>query len=145
VRENGGQYSHGVSWIIDAMTALADEIEAGGDAAAARAWRARAAQIWIKISPLGRNGEDGLPPHQQPADIYYGPGYEGRGGWGWYTGAAARMLWAAYGLMGIRMEKGTLDLAPHAFQPRGPITLKRVIFKGQVFEAEKRDAGAAAK
>jgi len=145
VRENGGQYSHGASWIVDAMTKLADEIEAGGDRSAAQAWRARAAQIWIKISPLGRHGEDGLPPHQQPADIYYGPGYEGRGGWSWYTGAAARMLWAAYGILGIRMENGALDLAPHAFQPRGPITLKRVVFKGKVFEAEKKDAGAAAK
>jgi cyclic beta-1,2-glucan synthetase len=45
----------------------------------------------------------GLEPHQQPADIYFGPGYEGRGGWSWYTGAAGRMLFNALAL--LRMEK----------------------------------------
>jgi cyclic beta-1,2-glucan synthetase len=148
VRENGGQYSHGVSWLVDALAKLADETEAGGDRASAQALRAKAAQIWIKISPLGRHDDGerdvyGLPPHQQPADIYFGPGYERRGGWGWYTGAAARMLWGAYALLGIGMERGELKIAPHAFTPRGPLTLKAVSFKGRVYSAEKKEAGAS--
>jgi cyclic beta-1,2-glucan synthetase len=132
VRENGGQYSHGVSWLVDAHAQLADRLDAEGDAAGAAALRAEAARLWIKISPLGRT-QDGLPPHQQPADVYFGPGYEGRGGWSWYTGAAARMLWGAYALLGIRMEKGVFSLAPHAFAAKGPITLKRLVYKGRVY------------
>jgi cyclic beta-1,2-glucan synthetase len=41
--------------------------------------------LWRKISPLGHLSPEnlavyGLEPHQQPADIYFGSGYEGRGG-----------------------------------------------------------------
>ncbi|HEX2797856.1 MAG TPA: hypothetical protein VHN38_12310, partial [Immundisolibacter sp.] len=33
-------------------------------------------------------------------------------GWSWYTGAAARMLWAAYGLLGIELRAGALHVRP---------------------------------
>lgn len=48
----------------------------------------------------------GLAPHQQRVDISCGPGYESRGGWSWYTGAAARMLWGMYGILGLSWERG---------------------------------------
>jgi hypothetical protein len=41
-----------------------------------------------------------------------GPGHEGRGGWSWYTGAAACMVWAAYGLLGIELRNGALYVSP---------------------------------
>ncbi|ANX04944.1 GH36-type glycosyl hydrolase domain-containing protein [Immundisolibacter cernigliae] len=112
VRENGGQYSHGSSWLVDALTALARD---AGNPETAQLLRADALRLWCKISPLDRDGPElaaryGLAPHQQPADIYSGPGHEGRGGWSWYTGAAARMLWAAYGLLGIELRAGELHV-----------------------------------
>jgi cyclic beta-1,2-glucan synthetase len=137
VRENGGQYSHGVSWIIDAFLRCAEQAhDAGRDELAGRC-RARAFEIWLKISPLSKTGPEdlpmyGLPPHQQPADVYHGPGYEGRGGWSWYTGAAARMLSAAYALLGLRMEGGELKLEEHAFAAKGALQLKRLVYRGKV-------------
>jgi cyclic beta-1,2-glucan synthetase len=119
VRENGGQYSHGASWLVDAWLACAALArDAGHDAAAAHAQR-RARDLWWKISPLTKvtpaeRDRYGLPPHQQPADVYEGPGYEGRGGWSWYTGAAARMLWAAYALVGIELAGGVVRVRPGA-------------------------------
>ena len=114
VRENGGQYSHGSSWLVDALTALARD---SADTRTADQLRADALRLWCKISPLDRDAPElaaryGLAPHQQAADVYSGPGHEGRGGWSWYTGAAARMLWAAYGLLGIERRAGTLRTGP---------------------------------
>lgn len=110
VRENGGQYSHGVSWLIDALLILAEQAKEKGNAAQAENYRSRAQRLWRKISPLGRSTPEGmaaygLSPHQQAADIYFGPGYVGRGGWSWYTGAAARMLHTARLLYGTNKDK----------------------------------------
>ena len=117
VRENGGQYSHGVSWFVDALSKLASEARAAGDAAAAAELFAKAYQSWVAISPISKLTTPeqadvyGLPPHQQPADVYEGEGYEGRGGWAWYTGSAARMMSAAYELMGLELENGEFGRA----------------------------------
>jgi cyclic beta-1,2-glucan synthetase len=112
VRENGGQYSHGVSWLIDALLLLAARAGGQGDTARAQDYRSKAEALWRKISPVARSAPEalaayGLPPHQQPADIYFGPGYAGRGGWSWYTGAAARMLYTAQQLWGKGESKGS--------------------------------------
>ncbi|HEX6011728.1 MAG TPA: hypothetical protein VFY87_07990, partial [Geminicoccaceae bacterium] len=141
VRENGGQYSHGSSWLVDALAQLAAAARDRGDERLAGHLRARAFEVWRKISPLGKTGPElldvyGLPPHQQPADIYSGPGYAGRGGWGWYTGAAARMLTAAHAILGLRLENGQLSVAPDAFAvDGGELRLRRVVHRGRVFAA----------
>jgi cyclic beta-1,2-glucan synthetase len=126
VRENGGQYSHGDSWIVDAWMLCASQ----GDAATAAHCRKRAWEIWWKVSPLSKtDAHYGLPPHQQPADVYDGIGHGGRGGWAWYTGAAARMVSAAYALLGIRFANGEVfcDLPPaEAPAPR----LRRLHYRG---------------
>ncbi|MEQ1890813.1 MAG: glycosyl transferase family 36, partial [Alphaproteobacteria bacterium] len=136
VRENGGQYSHGASWLVDALMRLSAMaiLEAKPDLA--RHFQARAAEIWLKISPLdnlapGRWEIYGLAPHQQPADVYFGEGYEGRGGWSWYSGAAARMISAAYALAGINMEAGQIRLGKEGFSSTGPIQLRRVVYRGK--------------
>jgi cyclic beta-1,2-glucan synthetase len=139
VRENGGQYSHGVSWIVDALTQLAVEAGGRGERAEAEALFARAYEAWFTISPLSRLTTPaqadiyGLPPHQQPADVYEGEGYEGRGGWSWYTGSAARMLSAAYVLLGIEMIGGELRLRADAFEAKGELKLESVIWRGETF------------
>ncbi len=133
VRENGGQYSHGASWLVDAFNTLAESAPTPEKAAA---WRGDAWRLWRKISPLAHVtaeaiGRYGLPPHQQPADIYAGDGYFGRGGWSWYTGAAARMLSAAYGLLGLKVEGGELTPQPGRFKARGGPRLRRLWYRGR--------------
>ncbi len=144
VRENGGQYSHGVSWLVDALVRLG---ELTSDVAVAEKFRARAIECWWKVSPLDDTGPDrlaryGLPPHQQPADVYDGPGYEGRGGWSWYSGSAARMLSAAYAMLGLRMEGGRLVVESHAFESKGRLTLRRVVWQGKEYSGTPKDSGA---
>ncbi len=137
LRENGGQYSHGVSWFVDAWLRIAELAREQRRPEVVERARARALELWIKISPLSKVtaaelSRYGLSPHQQPADIDEGPGYEGRGGWSWYTGAAARMLSAAHGLCGISMENGQLKVRAQAAKP-----MVSVSFRGQVVEPEK--------
>jgi cyclic beta-1,2-glucan synthetase len=129
VRENGGQYSHGSSWIIDGFVRLAEQARASGDSAAAAALMARAFVVFEKISPLKKTDPDniaryGLAPNQQPADIYEGYGHDGRGGWSWYTGSAARMLSAAYSIIGLKMSDGEIDVAPELSEPKGELRVQ---------------------
>ena len=136
VRENGGQYSHGSSWLVDALVQLSDTARAKGEHTTAERLRARAFETWRKISPLDKGGLGlldiyGLPPHQQPADIYFGPGYEVRGGWSWYTGAAARMLTAAYAILGLKLVGGELTLEPDAFAGDRELRLLKVTYRGR--------------
>jgi cyclic beta-1,2-glucan synthetase len=138
VRENGGQYTHGVSWLVDAFVRLAGEASALGEVELALRLRARAFEIWCKISPLGKTeGERlvayGLVPHQQPPDIYWGPGYEGRGGWSWYTGSAARMLESAYVLLGLAMRDGELVVPDDLFEPKGTLRVRRLVHEGRAY------------
>ncbi|GMU45877.1 MAG: hypothetical protein AMXMBFR26_06590 [Porticoccaceae bacterium] len=135
VRENGGQYSHGASWLVDALVMLARE---SGDPATARELGETAWRLWQKISPLDRDAPAqaaryGLAPNQQPADIYSGLGHEGRGGWSWYTGAAARMLHAAHLLLGIERRGGEIDLRP--LSGAGP-QRRRVQVHGEAIERD---------
>ena len=131
VRENGGQYSHGASWIIDGLTALAEAARTAGDVTAKKELFARAFDVFEKISPLKKTDPGsiaiyGLSPNQQPADIYDGYGHGGRGGWSWYTGSAARMLSAAYGLAGMTMKDGVIDVAPDLFEARGALRIEQL-------------------
>ena len=131
VRENGGQYSHGASWIIDGFVRVAREARLRGDAAAARRLQARAFEVFEKISPLKKTEPEtiahyGLIPIQQPADIYDGYGHGGRGGWSWYSGSAARMLCAAYALVGVEKVDGDVRLADDAFEPKGELQVNAV-------------------
>lgn len=145
VRENGGQYSHGVSWFVDALASLATEAASCGERAEADALFARAFDTWIAISPISKLSTPaeadvyGLPPHQQAADVYEGEGYEGRGGWSWYTGAAARMLSAAYALLGLEMIDGTLRPRADAFDAKGELRLQRATYRGQTFTAQRNE------
>jgi cyclic beta-1,2-glucan synthetase len=141
LRENGGQYSHGASWLIDAYVALAEQAEKTGDRRRGAQLRARAFELWRKISPLDKlEGEAlaiyGLAPHQQPADISEGLGHAGRGGWSWYTGAAARMLTSAYAILGLRMENGEIIVPDDIFEPKGKLTLRSLKVRGKLYERE---------
>lgn len=135
VRENGGQYSHGASWLVDALARLA---ELAPDERAAQRLMKLALRCWIKVSPLDDIAPDqieryGLAPHQQPADVYAGECWDGRGGWSWYSGSAARMLSAAYRLLGLRFDNGQwlrTNLVPHG--EIGEMEVHSITFKDDV-------------
>jgi cyclic beta-1,2-glucan synthetase len=131
VRENAGQYTHGVSWCVDAFVRLAELARDQGDATAAAQHIGRAFECWRKISPIGKTEGAklaiyGLAPHQQPADIYDGLSHDGRGGWSWYTGSAARMLSAAYAVLGLKMKDGQIIIADDVLGPKGDLLVKSV-------------------
>ncbi|KPF42965.1 carbohydrate-binding protein, partial [beta proteobacterium AAP51] len=130
VRENGGQYSHAAVWwlmaqVAEAHTRPAEEQQALLDAA----WR-----TWLGLSPAHRSADParaaayGLEPYVMAADIYTAAPYVGRGGWSWYTGAAAWMHRAAIeSIFGLEMEAQRLRLQPGlpSHWPVAELTLRR--------------------
>ncbi len=105
VRENGGQYTHAATWLGFAHAALGD-----GE---------RAERIFRLLNPALRTGnaEDSaryrVEPYALAGDIYSCPPWVGRGGWSWYTGAAAWM-WrlGVEAILGLRREDGHVRIAP---------------------------------
>ncbi|MBQ8131857.1 MAG: hypothetical protein IJ193_05140, partial [Bacilli bacterium] len=80
IRENGGQYTHSVSWYLMAL------IRTG--------YQDRAYRYYQMINPVNRALDKNHAEHYKTepyviaADIYSAKGREGRGGWTWYTGSA---------------------------------------------------------
>jgi cyclic beta-1,2-glucan synthetase len=105
VRENGGQYTHAATWLGFAHAALGD-----GE---------RAERIFRLLNPVlrVRTSEDvvryRVEPYALAGDVYSCPPWVGRGGWTWYTGAAAWM-WrlGIEAILGLRKEEGQLRIDP---------------------------------
>jgi cyclic beta-1,2-glucan synthetase len=105
IRENGGQYSHAAAWL--------------GIACAMQGDGARAKAVFDRINPIrhAQSAEQaqvyGIEPYVVAGDIGACEGLVGRGGWSWYTGAAA-WSWrlATEHILGIKIEGGALTLAP---------------------------------
>jgi cyclic beta-1,2-glucan synthetase len=107
VRENGGQYSHAGIWALMAQARLGPE---RGDLAY---------RYFRYLSPAHRaihptrGAAYGIEPYVMAADVYSQAPYVGRGGWSWYTGAAAWMHRAAIeSMFGLQQEAHTLSFAP---------------------------------
>jgi len=105
VRENGGQYTHGVLWTVRALARLGE-----GD----RAWR-----LLSLLNPVARGATReqaeryAVEPYVVAADVYDAPGFEGRGGWTWYTGSASWMYRIALeDVLGLRRHGDALELRP---------------------------------
>jgi cyclic beta-1,2-glucan synthetase len=81
VRENGGQYTHAAAWVAMAFARVGD-----GD---------KAVRLLRMLNPVERAREDEnrerykVEPYIIAGDVYSLAGHVGRGGWSWYTGAAA--------------------------------------------------------
>jgi cellobiose phosphorylase len=81
VRENGGQYTHAATWVAMAFARQGD-----GD---------KAVRLLRMLNPVehARDEKDceryKVEPYVIPGDVYSLAGHVGRGGWTWYTGAAA--------------------------------------------------------
>ncbi len=89
VRENGGQYSHAGVWALMATAAHTKDL-AGPAQGSDTPYR-----YFTYLSPAHRANHAtqgpvyGLEPYAMAGDVYSQPPYVGRGGWSWYTGAAA--------------------------------------------------------
>ncbi len=105
VRENGGQYSHAGVWALMAQAQRGD-----GDAAY---------RYFTYLSPAHRTAHPtrgpayGIEPYVMAGDVYTQPPYVGRGGWSWYTGAAAWLHRAAIeSIFGLQQRDGSLTFKP---------------------------------
>ena len=131
VRENGGQYSHGGVWALMAQAAYArahagtSEATLHGDAAY---------RYFTYLSPAHRAAHPthgavyGIEPYVMAGDVYSAPPYAGRGGWSWYTGAAAWMHRAAIeSIFGLHLGAAELSFAPclPSHWPQAELVLKR--------------------
>ncbi len=80
VRENGGQYSHAVPWMIWALLELGDKN---------RAYELIQAMLPMNHAKTQHEADRyKVEPYVTVADIYTNPDQMGRGGWTWYTGSA---------------------------------------------------------
>jgi len=105
IRENGGQYSHGVLW-----TALALLLERRG---------AEGYGLLADLNPIRHSTEPAdlakyqVEPYVLAADVYSVEPHVGRGGWTWYTGSASWMYrigieW----LLGVQRRGNELIIDP---------------------------------
>jgi cyclic beta-1,2-glucan synthetase len=127
IRENGGQYSHAGVWALMAHAELAKQI-ADGDAGD------KVYRYFTYLSPAHRASHPtrgpayGIEPYVVAGDIYSQPPYVGRGGWSWYTGAAAWLHRAAVeSMFGLNQSARTLRFTPclPSHWPRAEMTLVR--------------------
>ena len=99
IRENGGQYTHGILWFLRALA------ESGnGD---------RATELLEMITPIRRTNTPekvavyGAEPYVVAADVYGEPPHTGRAGWTWYTGSAGWMYRVAVeSILGWQLDRG---------------------------------------
>jgi cyclic beta-1,2-glucan synthetase len=113
VRENGGQYSHAGVWALMAQAQVQTDLaEKPSDS---RLDGDVAYRYFTYLSPAHRAHHPthgavyGIEPYVMAGDVYTQPPYVGRGGWSWYTGAAAWMHRAAIeSIFGLR--QGAQDL-----------------------------------
>jgi cyclic beta-1,2-glucan synthetase len=128
VRENGGQYSHAGVWALMAQAQWAKaqpDPQPGLDLA----WR-----YFQHLSPAHRAADPtqsaayGIEPYVIAGDVYSAAPYVGRGGWSWYTGAAAWLHRAAVeSLFGLDIGADTLRLQPGlpSHWPQAELKLRR--------------------
>jgi cyclic beta-1,2-glucan synthetase len=112
IRENGGQYSHAGVWALMAQAELARQtadVDAGD----------MVYRYFTYLSPAHRASHPtqgpayGIEPYVMAGDIYSQPPYQGRGGWSWYTGAAAWLHRAAIeSMFGLTQSAQSLSFTP---------------------------------
>ena len=105
IRENGGQYTHSVSWYLMAL------IKEG--------YFDRAYDYYQMINPINRTIDNKtvdrykVEPYVIAADIYSAENFVGRGGWTWYTGSAGWFYKVGIeDILGIKILGNKLKLNP---------------------------------
>jgi cellobiose phosphorylase len=105
IRENGGQYTHGVIWSITAWSLLGE-----GD---------KAYELFRMLNPVNhaRTPNEARryarEPYAVAADVYTSEPHKGHAGWTWYTGAAGWLYQAGIeSILGVRRSGSQLLLKP---------------------------------
>jgi cyclic beta-1,2-glucan synthetase len=105
IRENGGQYTHAATWVVQAAALLGQ-----GD---------RAVELFNLINPirhatnLDEVASYKVEPYVVAADIYGLPPHVGRGGWTWYTGSAGWLYRVALeSILGFHQQGHRLRIDP---------------------------------
>ncbi|MCV2360559.1 carbohydrate-binding protein [Paucibacter sp. TC2R-5] len=134
VRENGGQYSHAGVWALMARAQLGQGAAERADGPEGEAAGDAVYRYFSYLSPAHRAAHPqrgpvyGAEPYVLAGDVYSQPPYVGRGGWSWYTGAAAWLHRAAIeSICGLRLEASQLSFQPclPGHWPRVELTLRR--------------------
>ena len=104
VRENGGQYTHAVPWLILALCRLGEY---------GLAWEIALAVLPVRHSDSREKAlVYRIEPYVLAGDIYTGEN-QGRGGWSWYTGSAAWLYYAILtSLLGFEKKGDKARLLP---------------------------------
>ncbi|SDD80620.1 cyclic beta-1,2-glucan synthetase [Sphingomonas sp. YR710] len=121
IRENGGQYTHAAAWLGIALAQAGD-----GDGAM---------EVFRRINPICQTMTANdvrryrTEPYVLSADVAGIAPHLGRGGWSWYTGAAA-WTWrlAVEHVLGIGLTGGQVRIGPSCWPSgwdRVEITLRR--------------------
>ena len=116
VRENGGQYTHAATWVAMAFARQGD-----GD---------KAVRLLRMLNPVEHAREDEdrerykVEPYVMAGDVYSLAGHIGRGGWTWYTGAAAWIyrVWLEE-VLGFQRRGDTLHDQPGHTQRLGRLSI----------------------
>ncbi len=105
IRENGGQYTHAATWVVQATALLGHGT--------------RALELFDMLNPIlhTATAEDAqryrVEPYVAVADVYSEPPHTGRGGWTWYTGTAGWLYRVGLETMlGFQVEGDRLVLNP---------------------------------
>jgi cyclic beta-1,2-glucan synthetase len=105
IRENGGQYTHGVVWVVQAAAALGDGT--------------RAAELFGLLNPIHHGSSPAavakykVEPYVMAGDVYGAPPHTGRGGWTWYTGSAGWLYRVGLeDMLGFRRRGDKLRIDP---------------------------------
>jgi cyclic beta-1,2-glucan synthetase len=106
IRENGGQYTHGVLWVIRALAKM-------GHGTTAVELLKMLSPVW-HTATAERTAVYQTEPYVVAADVYGEPPHVGRGGWTWYTGSAGWMFRVAVeSIFGLSIDGGhTLVIKP---------------------------------
>ncbi len=105
IRENGGQYTHAATWVVQATALLGNGT--------------RAVELFDLLSPVSHTATPEavarykVEPYVVAADVYGVPPHVGRGGWTWYTGSAAWLYRVGLeSILGFHLEGDRLHLDP---------------------------------
>src|SRR5438552_2787089 len=105
IRENGGQYTHAATWVVQAFALLGQGT--------------RAMELLDMLNPI-RHAASGtdvdryrVEPYVLAGDVYGAPPHTGRGGWTWYTGSAGWFYRVALEtILGFQLRGTKLTLNP---------------------------------
>jgi cyclic beta-1,2-glucan synthetase len=105
IRENGGQYTHGATWVVQAF--------------AQSGQGTRAMELFDLLNPILHASSPAdveryrVEPYVLAGDVYSDPPHTGRGGWTWYTGSAGWLYRVALeNILGFQLRGTKLTLEP---------------------------------